>query len=124
MLKVGIIGFGGIAQAQHLKPHIALEEKGVTKLVAVCDICADRFEETKEINLGKTNAKLGDDVKKYTNWKEMLEKEDLDMVDICMLISRLVLWKADIMYLVKSLCLLIMRIVKECVKLQKNHIKN
>ena len=83
MLKVGIIGFGGIAQAQHLKPHISLEEKGITKLVAVCDICADRFEETKEINLGKTNAKLGDDVKKYTNWKEMLENEDLDMVDIC-----------------------------------------
>ena len=83
MVKVAMIGFGGIAHSQHLKPHLELEESGISKLVAVCDICPERFTEKLEINIGGADVELGADVKKYTDWKEMLEKEDIDMVDIC-----------------------------------------
>lgn len=83
MLKVAIVGFGGIVHSSHLKPHMELEEKGITKLVAVCDVCPERFEEKLEINIGGADVELGTNVKRYTDWKEMLEKEDIDLVDIC-----------------------------------------
>ena len=83
MIKVGIIGFGGIAQSAHLKPHLELEAKGITKLVSVCDVCPERFEKNVDINIGESLVSLGSDVKKYSDWRMMLEKEDIDMVDIC-----------------------------------------
>ena len=83
MLKVAIIGFGGIAKAVHLKPHLELEKEGITKLVAVCDVDETRFGKKLEINIDGSDSVLPDSVKRYTDYKEMLEKEDLDMVDIC-----------------------------------------
>lgn len=83
MLKVAMIGFGGIAHSAHIKPHLELEKKGVSKLIAVCDICAERFNEKIAINIGGSDVTLSDSVKKYADWKEMLEKEDVDVVDIC-----------------------------------------
>lgn len=83
MIRIGIIGFGGIAQSAHLKPHLELEAKGISKLIAVCDICPERFDEKMEINIGGAEVSLGADVKKYTDWRRMLENEELDMVDIC-----------------------------------------
>ena len=35
MIKVAMIGFGGIAKSAHLPPYLTLENKGVAKLVAV-----------------------------------------------------------------------------------------
>lgn len=83
MLKVGMIGFGGIAQAAHLKPYIELEKAGKAKLVAVCDVCPERFEQKLEINIGGSDVSLADDVVKYADYREMLKNEALDMVDIC-----------------------------------------
>lgn len=83
MIKIGIIGFGGIAQSSHLRPHLELESMGKSKLVAVCDICPERFEKKVDINIGGADVAIGNDVKKYTDWKEMLENEEMDMVDIC-----------------------------------------
>ena len=83
MIKVAMIGFGGIAQSAHLTPHFEIEKKGISKLVAVCDIRPEQFDTQIEINIGGSDAKLRDDIKRYTDWKEMLEKEDIDMVDIC-----------------------------------------
>ena len=83
MVKVAIIGFGGIVHSTHLKAHMNLVAKGATKLVAVCDVCPEKFEEKFEINIGGENVELSADVKKYTDWREMLEKEDIDMVDVC-----------------------------------------
>lgn len=83
MVRVALIGFGGICQSSHLKPHIELENMGKSKLVAVCDVDPERFKKAIDINIGTSDVKLGEDVKKYTDWHEMLEKEDLDMVDIC-----------------------------------------
>ena len=84
MLKVAIIGFGGIAKAAHLGPHIELEKEGKSKLVAVCDICPETFTGSAEINIASSSVTLGDDVNKYTDWEEMLDKEDIDVVDICL----------------------------------------
>ena len=83
MIKIAMIGFGVIAHAAHLKPHLELEARGEVKLVAVCDICPERFDEKVEINIGGSDVTLNEDVKRYTDWREMLGKEDVDMVDIC-----------------------------------------
>lgn len=83
MIRVAMIGYGGIAQASHVKYHLELQEKGESKLVAVCDVCPERFEQKMEINIGGSEVRLEESVKKYTDWKEMLVKEKIDMVDIC-----------------------------------------
>jgi len=83
MTRVAIIGFGGIAQAAHMPGYLRLEQEGKIKLVAVCDVDASRFESKLEINIGGGEAGLSEDVHKYTDWKEMAEKEEFDMVDIC-----------------------------------------
>lgn len=83
MLKIGIIGFGGIAQTAHLKAYSQLEKDGKIKVVAVCDASPERFEQKLEINIGSADVSLGENVVKYTDYKEMLKNEELDMVDIC-----------------------------------------
>ncbi len=84
MINVAIIGFGGIAKAAHLNPYLQLQKDGILNLVAVCDVCPERFEEKAEINIGESDLMLDETVNKYTNYKEMLEKESIDMVDICL----------------------------------------
>ena len=84
MLKVAIIGFGGIAKAAHLNPYLQLQNDGIVKLVAVCDVCPEQFTEKAEINIGESDSGLSEEVNKYTDYKEMLQKESVDMVDICL----------------------------------------
>ena len=81
MLKAAIIGFGGIAQA-HKNGYIKLEKEGKVKLVAVCDVRKEAFESVTEINIeSDTTARA--DFRPYTDLEEMLEKETLDFVDLC-----------------------------------------
>ena len=61
MLKVAIIGFGGIAQAAHLPAYRNLQEQNIVKLVAVCDIDPQRFTQKMQINIGSGQA--GNDLK-------------------------------------------------------------
>lgn len=84
MIKVALIGFGGIAKAAHLVAYLTLAQKGIVELVSVCDIVPERFEEKMEINLGGNDLELGENVRKYTDWREMLANEDVDIVDICL----------------------------------------
>ncbi|GAA3103591.1 putative dehydrogenase [Kribbella aluminosa] len=71
MIKVGLIGAGGIASA-HIKGYRAHAEKiGVTAV-------ADAVEETAK----KRGEELGAAV--YTDYQEMLANEELDAVDICL----------------------------------------
>ena len=84
MLNVAIIGFGGIAKAAHLNPYLQLQKDGFVKLVAVCDVCSEQFTEKAEINIGESDSGLSEEVNKYTDYKEMLQKESVDMVDICL----------------------------------------
>lgn len=67
MLKVGLVGVGGISGA-----HIpAWESFTDAELVALCDVRTERMEKYP-------------DKRHYTDFDEMLEKEQLDMLDICL----------------------------------------
>ena len=73
MLKVGIIGCGGIANQKHLPALAGIEEVGV---VALCDIIEERAILSKN-TYGTSDGRV------YSDYKEMLEKEDLDIVHVC-----------------------------------------
>ena len=67
MLKVGLVGCGGISGA-HVPGWQALED---CEIVAVCDVrqeMMDKYEGPRQ----------------YLSFDEMLEKEELDIVDICL----------------------------------------
>jgi predicted dehydrogenase len=84
MLRVALIGFGGIAQSSHLPAYRNLQERGKVKLVAACDIDPKRFSTKMEINIGSAEDEEQMDFNKYSNWEEMLAQEEVDMVDICL----------------------------------------
>ena len=69
-LKVAVIGCGRIS-VMHLVPASVLEE---AELVACCDIKEDRANEAA--------SKYG--IRAYTDYKEMIDKEELDAVHICL----------------------------------------
>ena len=67
MLKIGLVGVGGISGA-----HIpAWEEMADAELVALCDIRPERMEKYP-------------DKRHYTDFDEMLANEELDILDICL----------------------------------------
>ncbi len=67
MLKVGLVGVGGISGA-----HIPVwEEMNNAELVALCDIRPERME------------KYGNK-RCYTDFDEMLANEELDILDVCL----------------------------------------
>lgn len=68
-MKVAIIGLGGIG-AVHYGAYKSIDGIEVT---AVCDVRGDMLKE-------KTD---GDNVKLYTDYKEMLANEQIDFIDIC-----------------------------------------
>ena len=95
MLKFAIIGCGRISHKHIEALANNLEE---AELVAVCDIVPEKMDKDVEEYYKSIaeNAKLDtadeyveeiavtkEEVKKYTDYKEMLEKEDLDVVSIC-----------------------------------------
>lgn len=82
MLKVALIGFGGIAQA-HKNGYATMEKLGKARLVAVCDIRKDAFERTVAINLKTENKSTGMAFQCYTDLEEMLRNEQIDLIDIC-----------------------------------------
>lgn len=69
-LNVAVIGCGNIS-VMHLDSIVALD---VSELTAVCDIKADRAKEAAQ----KYNTKA------YTDYKEMFQKEKLDVVHLCL----------------------------------------
>lgn len=85
MIKVGIWGCGGIS-ASHRKAYDILEKSGVpVKLVALCDINSGNFNKTIRINIsGSEEPQLPEIENCYLDIDDMLEKENLDLVDICL----------------------------------------
>jgi len=67
MLKVGLIGVGGISGA-HIPGWLALDN---VELVALCDIRPEQMEKYP-------------DIRHYTDFDEMLANEELDILDICL----------------------------------------
>ena len=66
MLRVGIVGLGGISTV-HINGWKNIEG---AEIVAVCDLRSEKFE-------GKDFAKC------YLSYDEMLEKETFDIIDVC-----------------------------------------
>ena len=86
MIRAGIIGFGGIAQA-HKNAYKILEANGVPiKLSAVCDIEPEKFKGKVQIGIPKNIDPTVDVliVACYTDVNDMCANEELDMVDICL----------------------------------------
>lgn len=67
MLRVALVGVGGISPT-HIGPWMAMED---VELVAICDIRPEQMEKYP-------------DVHHYTDYKEMLEVEKPDILDICL----------------------------------------
>lgn len=72
-MKIGIIGCGGIALGKHM-PALAQIEK--IEMIAFCDLVEERAEKAKK-TFGAEDSTV------YTDYKEMLEKEDLDIIHVC-----------------------------------------
>ena len=71
MVKIGIIGSGKICQGPHMGAYDKIDN---AQIVAICDIDEKKLE---SVSKRYPNAKL------YTDYKEMIAKEELDAVDIC-----------------------------------------
>ena len=84
-IKVALLGFGGIAKS-HFRAYkkIMLETSDI-KLVAICDIDPKKFESAQSINIDTGKSKFDlTGFNLYNNVYDMLEKEEIDMVDICL----------------------------------------
>ena len=85
MIKVAMIGFGGIAQA-HRYAYWHFNKAGLpVQLIAACDADPEKFKTVTKINIplrGEIQNELP--FTAYSDWREMLEKEKPDLVDICL----------------------------------------
>ena len=70
-VKVGIVGCGGIALAQHIPSLISMDN---VEVVAVCDILPERAEKVGE----KSSAKHI-----FTDYNDLIAFKEVDMIDIC-----------------------------------------
>lgn len=73
MIRVAIIGTGNIAPS-HIKAYLALKDR--CEIVALCDIYPEKAEKKKQ-DFGLTGATV------YASHKEMLAREDIDLVSVC-----------------------------------------
>ena len=72
-LRIGIIGCGGIANGKHMP---SLKQINEVEMVAFCDIVEERaVEAAKEYGT--------EDAKVYTDYKELLKDETIDIVHVC-----------------------------------------
>lgn len=83
MINVAMIGFGGIAQS-HKNAHLKFEKEGRERLVAICDIDPEQFTKRIKINIDTGEPVRDGNYNKYTDLDEMLAKEKIDLIDICL----------------------------------------
>ena len=85
MLKVALIGFGGIAQL-HRYAYWHYNKQGMpVRLVAACDANPQVFSSMTKINLPLPEP-ITDELPFaiYTDWQQMLDEQKPDLVDICL----------------------------------------
>ncbi len=84
MKKYAIIGFGGLGKTHFLNLINIDKKRGDTQLVAICDQNLENISKSITINLGTVNLENVDFSKYrlYSDYKEMLEREELDFVII------------------------------------------
>ena len=73
MIKIGIIGCGGIANNKHMP---ALAKVETVEMVAFCDIIEERASKARE-EFGTDAANV------YTDYKELLKNEEIDVIHVC-----------------------------------------
>lgn len=73
LLKIGIIGCGGIATAKHLPALSKIKE---IEIVAFCDIKVEKAK-SAAATFGSTGARV------YDNYQELLKNEKLDVLHVC-----------------------------------------
>ena len=73
MIKIGIIGCGGIANGKHLPALRKLQN--LCDLTAFCDIIPERAEKARA-EYGSPDAKI------YTDYRELLDNGDIDVVHV------------------------------------------
>lgn len=73
VVKVGIIGCGGIANGKHLPGLSKVKE---VEMVAFCDLEIEKAEKAaKEYRI--------DDAKVYIDYKELLKDENIEVIHVC-----------------------------------------
>ncbi|WP_182200637.1 Gfo/Idh/MocA family protein [Paraliobacillus salinarum] len=70
-IKVAVVGCGSISKHRHLPEY---SQNNQVEIVALCDVVEERAKAMQEIYGGSV----------YTNYNEMLEKESLDVVSVCL----------------------------------------
>ncbi len=73
LIKVGIIGCGGIANGKHMP---SLKKVKDCEMVAFCDIIPERAEKAAQ-QFGTPDAKV------YTDYRELLQDPQIEVVHIC-----------------------------------------
>ena len=73
VIKVGIIGCGGIANGKHMP---SLAKVADCEMIAFCDIIPERAEKAAK-QYGTEGAKV------YTDYKELLKNEEIEVVHVC-----------------------------------------
>ena len=86
MLKAALIGLGAMGSGHLNNYHRLMKEGKGVKLVAICDVDPKRLygEEKAELNIATDDGGATEtfDYRRYLDMDEMLEKEELDYVDI------------------------------------------
>lgn len=70
-LRVGLIGCGNIGVGGHLPAYAHIPE---AELAAVCDIVTERANQAAQVSGAAP----------YTDYRQLLEREDIEMVDLCL----------------------------------------
>ncbi len=85
MIRVGLWGCGGVS-GSHRRAYDNLEKAGIpVKLVALCDINKENFNKEIKINISnESDAPLPIIDNCYVDIDEMIEKENLDLIDVCL----------------------------------------
>ncbi len=73
IVKIGIIGCGGIANGKHMPSLAALAN---VEMVAFCDLVPSKAEKAAK-DFGTPNAKV------YTDYKQLLTDETIEVVHVC-----------------------------------------
>ncbi|MBO4979207.1 MAG: Gfo/Idh/MocA family oxidoreductase [Clostridia bacterium] len=85
MLKVVLVGFGGIAQIHRFVYWYVAEKLGKpVELVAAFDVNPAKFTEKTTINIPLGEMTEEKPIHFYTDLDEMLDKEKPDFVDVCL----------------------------------------
>ena len=84
MIKVGLVGFGGIARVHKAAYETLMKEaNSKVKLVSIFDVNASQFTKSISINFARD---IQNDISAYhlyDDLDEMLAKEELHMLDVC-----------------------------------------